>query len=148
MLRYFLLKMICYALLIIAGCSYKFDIIVKGEEPFQPVFTLNKRFPTFPIGQKVPLNDFGVYVKKEGRDYCDYRDPVWRFALRPGSYTEVRHVRYGIVPSGFKEVAESKPLYSNIPYLATAIGAGGHGATEFVIVKENGLYILKTITTK
>ncbi len=137
-----LLTISCYVLLTITGCSYQFDILIKGNDPFHPIFTLNKSILAFPTGREVLLNDFGVYIKKEGQ--WDYKNPVWRFALHPGASKAVRRIEYSRVPSEFSEITKSKTLIANVSYLVMGFGSGGTGGTEFIIIKGNNGYIIKT----
>lgn len=140
-LRYYLIIAVCCSLFLMKGCSYSFNIAVTGDNPFQPIFILTKPVLVFPLGKKkVPLNDFGVYVKKQN-DW-DYKNPIWSFELRPGASKEIYKIQYGKIPSGFQEYKQAEKLIEGIHYLVMGMGAGCNGSVTFKIIKKNASYKL------
>lgn len=142
--RYYLIIAACCGLFLMKGCSYSFNIAVRGDNPFQPIFILTKPVLVFPLGKKkVPLKDFGVYVKKQ--DDWDYKNPIWRFGLQPGASKEIYKIQYGKVPNGFQEYKQTAKLTEGVQYLAMGMGAGCNGSVTFKIIKEDASYKLVVV---
>lgn len=135
----YLLTVCWISLLIFPGCSYKFDILIGGKDPFHPLFTLRKPLLVSPMGTRnVPLSDFGVYMKK-GEDW-DYKNPVWSLV---GYSNPLSRIKYGKVPTGFKEGTRRRKLRIGVPYLAMGFSGGGHGSVEFIIIEKEGVYHIR-----
>ena len=127
---------LCIAFLF--GCisctSYQFKISVLSLNSSSPIFQFTKPLLSPPKGRRnsVELNQFLV-VAKNSRGW-DYKNPVWAFQRRPGSYAVVERIAYGAAPSGFNETTAARPLSAGVPYLAIAFAAGGGGKNEFQLL--------------
>jgi len=120
-------------LLLSYGFSYHFDIQVDQLDSDQPTFKFVKPLfaPPRLTKSKVLLNNFSIFLKHSG--VLDYKHPVWRIELEPGSYLEIEEIQYGVVPSGFKEMVRPEPLIRGEIYLVTGSAAGGYGGNEFTL---------------
>jgi hypothetical protein len=118
---------------LLVGCSTQFDIVISGLGTAFPIFEFSKTVPAPPRGggDRIELNSFRVVQR--GTLGWDYRNPVWAFETKPGSYIEVGLIKYGAVPAGFTEIAPPKPLSAGIPYRAVAFGAGSGAEKEFAL---------------
>jgi|GEM_PF-3722966 len=119
------------------SCSNKFDIGISVDESENILFSLKKSSLFSIFESSVSLNNFGIYRQAENGEW-DYRNPIWRFGISPGSYKNVKSIKYGVVPAGFEELRKGDKLQFDTPYLAGGSGAGCTGNVMFKIIKTNG----------
>jgi hypothetical protein len=120
-------------LVLLLGCSFQYEIVISGLETSSPIFEFTKSSSTTSSGtrERVELNSFRIVTK--GAQGWDYKNPVWAFETKPGSYVEIGLIKYGSVPPGFSEIAPAKPLSVGVSYRAVAFGAGSGGEKEFML---------------
>lgn len=129
-----------------AGCSYSFDISITWDDPFHPIFVMEKPYWAAPKGKTVHISNMGIYTKKNN-DW-DYRNPIWSFGLESGFSKKVKRIKYGEVPEGFNEYKPSKELKADVEYLVLGFGAGGRGNVQFKIIKEKNKYTIVELEGK
>jgi hypothetical protein len=128
----------------VLACLHSFRIEVSGEDPFLPIFKLEKSIFSTPLGtSKHKLTDFTVYKWRDGQ--WDYENPVWSFSRKSSESLAVYSVQYSRVPAGFREYTRAAELSPGIRYYAVARTEGGVGTVQFSIVVHGSSHRLEIL---
>lgn len=121
-------KVIVLVLVLLAGCQEGFKIIVDDFGDRAPNFRLESLAMVSPEG--VEITNFAIIeFAADGK----IKDLMWRIESNDKSLHRVRDIKYGVVPTGFRETSAPKTLNAGIRYEAASRMPGKVGYVEFVL---------------
>lgn len=142
--KWIIINLLCVATI---SCSYSIDILICGNNPFKPTFTLTKPFLSNPVGSvMVELREFYIY-EYSNSDF-DYRHPIWGIVAVSNEGTRINSIIFGETPAGFTEYSGNKSLEIGKHYYALATSWGGVGGEIFTISNKGGTLNIVTANRK
>ena len=120
------------SLLMLVGFSTHFEIEVLQRDAF--VYFKFGHVNNLVLGtRQVEVNT--LLVASKTPNGWDYKHPLWEIGLDPGASLPVEKIKYGQVPTGFKEIRKASVLIEGQTYRVTATGPGSSGFADFIVSK-------------